>query len=175
MTLGNIPRQVVYGSFVGGVVGSLLFIAGWTSPDSSFYVFLGVSIMGCGILGGLAIGLAIELRAQPHDPTSRKRLTVGWLVAGMLAGLLFAWFLVPWSSDSAVYEYKQQEVEHIFWGSVAGTTFGAINDIGINLQRGRYRGWRLNVSRWTLLLLSLILAIAYGTCQMYLMIEAIGK
>jgi hypothetical protein len=169
---GSVWRPVVYGASAGVVCSSLVMLAGWTSPEPESCFLQCFTIMCGGIGCGFAVDLAVALRAQPRDPSSRKRPTAGWVLGGMLAGIPVYWVLVPWYTCDPV-GYTLQTAEHLIWGSIYGAIAGAVIDIGINLRRGWFRGWRLRFSALRLLVLSIAAAAVYGIARMYLMMESL--
>jgi hypothetical protein len=173
MTARSVWRPVMYGAFAGVAIGSLLMIAGWTSPDPATCFLQCIAIVGGGIGCGVAVDLAVALRAQTRDTSSHNSPTVGWLLAGTLAGIPAYWVLVPWYTCDMVFGYKLQTAEHIIWGSIFGAIGGAVVDILINLRRGRFRGWRFRFSLWTLLLLSIIVVAVYGIARMCIRMEGV--
>ncbi len=95
MTAGNVPRPIVYGTLVGGVLGSLLLVAGWTSPNWAAYTFLGVSILICGIGGGLLVAYGPKSVLPRAASLSPRRLTLDNLLARILPGALIGLAVGP--------------------------------------------------------------------------------
>ncbi len=88
MTARSVSRPILYGTLAGAVLGSLLVYVGWPSPDSAACYLLAVSILACGVGGGLVLACGPKALLAMTAKGIRGAFTVDDLMARILPGTL---------------------------------------------------------------------------------------
>jgi hypothetical protein len=129
MGLKRIGRPVMYGSFAGAALGSLLIIAGWTPANPGLCVFQFAAILGCGIGAGLFISHGPRRALAQALDLIRGGVSLGDLLrrmlSGSLAGLLAGPIAVA-AAGSIVGGYTGMAPCHRAPDFITGAAFGTL-------------------------------------------------